>query len=76
MACGTPVVTSNAGSLAEVVGEAGLMYPANDYKGVAEAIYAMLTNEDLRQWLVENVLARARQFTWEAPAQKTLTAYK
>jgi glycosyltransferase involved in cell wall biosynthesis len=76
MACGTPVVTSNTGSLAEVVGEAGLMYLADDYKGLAEAMYAVLTDEGLRQSLVENGLARARQFTWEETAKKTLTVYE
>jgi glycosyltransferase involved in cell wall biosynthesis len=76
MACGTPVVTSNAGSLPEVVGKAGLMYPADDYKGFAEAMYAVLTNEGLRQRLVEDGLAWARKFTWEETAQKTLTLYE
>jgi glycosyltransferase involved in cell wall biosynthesis len=76
MACGTPVVISNAGSLPEVVGESGLMYPAEDYRGFAEAMHAVLTNEGLRQSLVENGLVRARKFTWEETAQKTLTVYE
>jgi glycosyltransferase involved in cell wall biosynthesis len=76
MACGTPVITSNAGSLPEVVGEAGLMYPADDHKGIAEAMYAVLTNKPLRQSMVKNGLARVRQFTWEKTAQETLAVYE
>jgi glycosyltransferase involved in cell wall biosynthesis len=76
MACGTPVVASNAGALPEVIGNAGLMYPPDDYKGLAAAMYAVLTDEGLCQSLVEKGLARARQFTWEETAQKTLEVYE
>ena len=40
MACGTPVVTSNAASLPEVVGDAGLMLAPDDVSGWAAALQA------------------------------------
>lgn len=58
------------------MGDARLMYPPDDYKGLAEAKYAVLTDEGLCQSLVERGLARARQFTWEETAQKTLAVYE
>lgn len=76
MACGTPVVASNAASLPEVIGDAGLMCGPQDYKGLAEAINAILTNSQLRQDLIERGLKRACLFTWEKTAQKTLEVYE
>lgn len=76
MACGTPVVTSNAGSLPEVVADAGIMLDPQDHEGLAQAMYSVLTRDDLRSSLIERGLARARQFTWEKAAQKTLEVYE
>jgi glycosyltransferase involved in cell wall biosynthesis len=76
MACGTPVVSSNAASLPEVVEDAGLMCTPQDYKGLAQAMYAVLMNEGLRRSLIERGLKRARQFTWERTAQRTLEVYE
>ncbi|TLY13251.1 MAG: glycosyltransferase family 4 protein, partial [Nitrospirae bacterium] len=49
MACGVPVVVSNAGSLPEVVGDAGLQVPPTDDESIEEAIYKVLTDADVRQ---------------------------
>jgi glycosyltransferase involved in cell wall biosynthesis len=76
MACGTPVVASNAGSLPEVIGNAGLMCDPKDEPGIAEATYGVLTNTQLRQDLIERGLKRASQFTWEKAARKTLDVYE
>lgn len=76
MACGTPVVASNAASLPEVIGDAGLMCAPQDYEGLAQAMYAVLTNDDLRRSLIERGLVRARQFTWAETARKTLKVYE
>jgi len=76
MACGTPVVASNAGSLPEVIGNAGLMCDPKDEPGIAEAMYGVLTNTQLRQGLIERGLKHASQFTWERTARKTLDVYE
>jgi glycosyltransferase involved in cell wall biosynthesis len=76
MACGTPVVASNAASLPEVIGEARLLCAPGDDECLARAMHAVLTDEGLRQSLVEKGLARARQFTWEETARKTLEVYE
>ena len=76
MACGTPVVTSNAASLPEVVGDAGLMVDPQDYDGLAQAMREVLTNDDLRRSLIDRGLERARQFSWERTAKLTIEVYE
>jgi glycosyltransferase involved in cell wall biosynthesis len=76
MACGVPVITSNASSLPEVVGDAGLMVPPDDSHVLSDALYQALGSQPLRDELVRKGLARARQFTWEATAQRTLEVYQ
>jgi len=49
MACGTPVVSSNAGSLAEVLGEAALVFNPLDVNDMADKIHQVISNEGLRK---------------------------
>ena len=76
MACGVPVVCSNASSLPEVVGEAGLLVAPDDLRAWVEALDRLLSDPALRQDLRGRGLARARQFTWEAAARQTLAVYE
>ena len=76
MACGTPVVASDASSLPEVVGEAGIMVEPRDVRGLAEAMERVLIDKHLRAELRAKGLERAKQFTWERAAQETLEVYR
>jgi glycosyltransferase involved in cell wall biosynthesis len=76
MACGTPVITSDSSSLPEVVGEAGLMVPAQDPEALAEAIAMVLADPGLREDLVRKGLSRASRFTWHAAGEKLLGIYQ
>ena len=76
MACGVPVVCSDASSLPEVVGEAGLLLPPKDVAAWTEALGRVLRDSALRARLRAQGLARARQFTWEAAARQTLAVYE
>ena len=76
MACGTPVVASNAASLPEVIGESGLMCPPHDYGGLAQAMYTLLTENDLRLAVIARGLIQASRFSWEKMAQQTLALYE
>jgi glycosyltransferase involved in cell wall biosynthesis len=64
MACGTPVITSNASSLPEVCGEAALLVDPYDSFSIADAIRRTVTDETLRADLVAKGSARVRQFSW------------
>jgi glycosyltransferase involved in cell wall biosynthesis len=76
MAGGIPVVCSNASSLPEVVGDAGLLLPPHDVHAWADALARLLTDAQLHADLRARGLARARQFTWEASALHTLQVYQ
>ena len=76
MSCGTPVVSSNASSLPEVVGDAALLFDPYQVKEMAEAIHRALTDVELRAELSRRGLERARLFSWEKTARITLAAYE
>lgn len=75
MACGTAVISSNASSLPEVVGDAGILLEPRDTAGFAQAIQRVLSDELLRQDLRARGLKQAAQFTWERAARETLAVY-
>lgn len=76
MACGAPVVCSNAPSLPEVVGDAALLVPPQDAACMAGAMRKLLDDSALRQELVRKGLDRAKRFTWAETARLTLDAYR
>jgi glycosyltransferase involved in cell wall biosynthesis len=76
MACGTPVVTSNASSLPEVAGEAALTVSPDDTSALTDALQRALADAALRRELRARGLARARQFTWEETARQTAAVYR
>ncbi len=75
MACGTPVVASNASSLPEVVGDAGLLVEPTSVAGIAAALYRLLHDEEVRQEYSRRGLARAARFSWERTARLTRDVY-
>lgn len=76
MACGVPVVCSNASSLPEVVGEAGILLQPTAPQLWAEALLGVLRSADQRAELRERGRKHARQFTWEHTARQTLDVYQ
>lgn len=76
MACGTPVISSNAASLPEVIGEAGWLVPPDNTEELARAIYQITRNESLRADLRDRGLTQARKFSWERTARETLGVYE
>lgn len=72
MACGCPVIASDAGALPEIAGGAALLIDPYNPDDLAEAIRKVLTEDRLRKELVERGLKRAREFSWEKCAKETL----
>lgn len=70
MACGTPVLASHAGSLPEVVSDAGLLFDPRDVDAIRAAIDAITHNPTLRSNLAQRAIARARDFQWKTTAQQ------
>ncbi len=75
LACGAPVVASNASCLPEVLGDAALYAAPADTEGIGRAIERLLDDSGLRATLRERGLAQARRFTWDAAAGQLLAAY-
>jgi glycosyltransferase involved in cell wall biosynthesis len=76
MSCGTPVVTSNAPAINEVVGDAGVLVNPLDASEMAGALEKVLLNPDLREELSSKGLKRSKDFSWERTARGTLEAFK
>ncbi len=76
MACGVPVICSNAASLPEVVGDAAIQVNASDVNELADAIRTVLTNTDLREELKLKGQRRALQFSWEHAARQLMQVYE
>jgi glycosyltransferase involved in cell wall biosynthesis len=76
MACGCPVVASDAGALREVVGEGGLVARPDATVELEEMVTRMLEDEDARRAQVERGRVHAAAFTWARTARATLEAYR
>ncbi|MBI4790942.1 MAG: glycosyltransferase family 4 protein [Chloroflexi bacterium] len=75
MASGTPVVTSNAASLPEVVGDAALVVSPEDEAALAAAIVRALEDDGLRQELRARGLVQSAKFSWARAARETMDLY-
>jgi len=69
MACGTPVVSSSASSLPEVVGDAGLLCDPSDPDAFANAIEEILSDADLYGDLQRRQKKQVQLFTWDNAAK-------
>jgi glycosyltransferase involved in cell wall biosynthesis len=75
MACGTPVLSSDAGSLADVLGSAAELLPPRDPGAWAERVQALLGDTALRARRTAAGIAHAAGFRWERTASLTRAAY-
>jgi glycosyltransferase involved in cell wall biosynthesis len=72
MAAGIPVACSDIPPLREVAGDAALFFDPLDEGAIAMALERIVSDEVLRRRLAEAGPLRARQFTWERAAERTL----
>jgi len=75
-ASGLPVVTSGAGGLKEVGGDAAIVVEGRDPGVYVQALERLSEDLDEREELIEKGWARARQFTWQRTAAMTAEVYK
>jgi glycosyltransferase involved in cell wall biosynthesis len=76
MTVGCPVVTSDRGSLPEIVGDGGLLLPPDDEEAWCDALRRVLTDLPLRARLIQAGHAQADRFSWERTATETLAVYR
>jgi glycosyltransferase involved in cell wall biosynthesis len=74
LACGTPVVTSGYGSMAEIAADGGaiLVDPRND-RSIAAGMRTVLTDDEVHGQLVDAACARPHR-TWEQYASEVWSA--
>ena len=72
MASGVPVIVSQGNSLAEVVGNAGLTFRADDTDGLADSMNLILNDQELWLRLSEAGLRRAALYSWDRAASTLL----
>jgi glycosyltransferase involved in cell wall biosynthesis len=76
MACGTPVVCSNAASLPEAVGDAAVQFDPQNIDQMANAMDSVLCSPSLQKELVQKGFEQTRRFCWEKTAAMTIELYK
>jgi glycosyltransferase involved in cell wall biosynthesis len=72
MACGTPIIASNASSIPEVVQDAAILVSPHQAGDFAEAMLRVMGDADLRRTTVQRGLRRACDFRWDRAASRVL----
>lgn len=75
-ASGLPVVTSGAGALKEVGGDAAVVVEGRDPAAYMQALETLSDDSDTRDELINRGWARARGFTWQKTAEQTADLYR
>ena len=76
LACGVPVIGSDAPSIPEIVGDAGVLVSPDDARAMAGALIAVVTEPPLREALGERAIQQAAKFSWDKTARQTIEAYE
>ena len=72
----TPVVSTNAGSLPEVLGEAAVFVSVGDATALASQLLRVHLDTQFRSGLIEAGLARAQRYTWVGAAEEMFSTYQ
>ena len=76
MRCGAPVLASDNSAFPEVVGDAGVLIPADDTDLWADSMRDLLRDDTRRLHLRDLGFARAEAFSWDRTARETYNIYK
>jgi glycosyltransferase involved in cell wall biosynthesis len=76
MACGTPVISSDAKCMPEALGDAAILRSPADAHGFAAAVVKILSDENLRRTLQANGIRRAQEFRWEMSVKQLLRSFE
>lgn len=76
MACGTPVLTSNRSSLAEICAGAACLVDPEDEESIAAGLVSLLADDEWRRELGRQGRERAAAFSWERAARETTAVYE
>lgn len=75
MASGTPVVSSNAAPMPEILGEAAEYFNPRSTKAIEEVLLKVLRSRSLRSRLSAAGTRQARTYSWQRTARQTAAVY-
>lgn len=75
MRCGTPTITSDRTCFPEVVGDASLIIDPFDEQSIADGLWRMISDANLREQLRSRGFVRSSLFDWRQTARLTLGVY-
>ena len=75
MACGTPVIASDRGSLPEILGGAGRLFDPEQLDALHEQLKEVLGNPSIRDKMRESGLIRQKEFSWDRAAEMMLNVF-
>lgn len=75
MACGTPVIASNASCIPEVVGDAALLAHPDDVDAFAEAMVKTISDTAVSDEMRRKGLEKAAEYDWDRTARETVAIY-
>ena len=70
---GIPVAVSNVHSFPEIAENAAIFFDPNDAEDLRNTIARILLDPDLRDYLIQRGLDRAKKFTWDTTVRRTLS---
>ena len=72
---GLPVVASNATCIPEILGDAAIYFNPSDIDYMEEKIKKVLTNNNLRELLIQKGFEQVKKYNWSKMAQETIKNY-
>lgn len=75
MKCGVPIISSHLDVIKEVVDDAAILINPEKIEEIKEAMYKILTCQNIKDKLVAKGLERVKKFSWKKTAQETLKVY-
>ena len=76
MACQTPVIAANAGSLPEIVGDSALLIDPQNTGQISQAVISLLKDQNLRRNLINKGSQSVMDFSWDKTAFQTAGLYR
>jgi glycosyltransferase involved in cell wall biosynthesis len=75
-ACGTPVVTSNVGPAADLLGPAAWAFPPHDIAALTDGLRDLLRDPARRRAMSEAGRQRSRSFSWDRAAARADSIFR
>ena len=76
MSCGAPTIGSHNSSIPEVIGRADALFDPTSVRAIADKMNHVLTDSAFAASLRAHGLVQAREFSWDASAQRAIAAFE